>query len=344
MGLTFSVTTPERSNEIIAYLCEIFGITALPPNLSPKTQAWKYFAVHPWWPTARSYVLESEGEVAAHGGVAPVRFAAGDAVLESMVIIDWASGKLVPGAGLLLCRRCMEVQNCSLLAIGGSDDTLRLLPKVRWFVPQADMEWYARPLKPWRRFLRSARDMRDVLKFFRNVGWKSLSSLPSPGKWTCRLARAGDPVFTPAGDFVPILRTRVWIDYLSACPAAKCKLWILAQEGVPRGHALISNLGGSARVADFTLGGEQTAETAAQAFSAMIRALESDNTLLEIVAASSLALDIHAFRACGLRYRRKSAVLLADIGKTFPPNSILEIKPLLADQFYLYDPSNPFQL
>ena len=245
---------------------------------------------------------------------------------------------------MLLCRRCMEVQNSSMLAIGGSDDTLRLLPKVRWFVPQTDMEWYAKPLKPWRRFLRSARDMRDVLKFFRNAGWKFLSSLPSPGKWTCRLALADDPVFTPAGDFVPILRTRVWIDYLSACPAAKCRLWILTEECVPRGHALISNLGGSARVADFALDGEQTAETATQAFSALIRALERDDSLLEIVAASSLVQDIHAFRACGLRYRRKSAILLADIGKKFPPNSTLEIKPLLADQFYLYDPSNPFQL
>ncbi len=344
MATTFSVVSPERSNQVISFLSKVFGISELPPNLSPRAQTWKYFAPHPWWPTARSYVLETESGIASHGCVAPVRFATEDVVLDSMVIIDWASGNLVPGAGLLLYRRCMEVQKCSLLALGGSDDTLRILPQVRWFVPQVDLKWYAKPLKPWRRFLRSTRGPRDLVKFFRNLRWSLLPSLPSQGRWTCRPARADDPVFTPAGDFVPILRTRSWIDYLSGCPAANCSLWILEHKGVACGHALVANLRGSARVADFALQGLQAAEAGTQAFSALVRALEADNDLLELVAGSSLAQDATAFQACGLRYRRRSAILLADPRKTFPQHSTIEIKPMLGDSFYLYDPSNPFQL
>jgi hypothetical protein len=344
MALTFSVMSPDRSNETIAFLSEVFSIGQLPPNLAPEAQVWKYFTAHPWWPTSRSYVLETEAGIAAHGCVAPVRFIAGDSVLESMVIIDWASGKLVPGAGLLLYRRCMQVQNSSLLAIGGSSDTLRILPQVRWFAPQADLRWYARPLKPWRRFLKSRRGMRDWLKFFRNLYWSLVPSLPAPGKWSCRPARTDDPVFTPAGDFVPILRTRAWLDYLSGCPVAKCSLWILEHEDVPRGHALIANLGGSARLADFALAGRPTPEAATQAFSALVRALEAGNEILELVAGSSLAQDARAFQSCGLRYRRSTRVLLADPGKAFPPESTLEIKPMMGDSFYLHDPSNPFQL
>ena len=344
MAINFSVTSAERSEEIIRFLCQSFGITKLPPNLSAETQAWKNFVPHPWWPTARSYVLETENGIEVHGSVAPVRFAAGDAVLESMVIVDWASGHLVPGGGLLLCRRCMEAGKASMLAIGGSEDTLRLLPKVPWFAAQAELRWYARPIKPWHRFLRSPRSIRDLLKFFRNVQWKLYPALPLAGKWTCRHARDNDPVAIPSGDFIPILRTRPWIDYLSACPAAQCSLWILENEGVPRGHTLIANLHGSARVADFALEGRSTLESSTQAFSALVQTLAGQDDVIELVAASSLEQEISAFEACGLRHVRRSPVLLADLRKTFPQNVPLEIKPMLSDAFYLYNPANPFLL
>ena len=147
MAITFSPISPERSEDVIRFLSEVFDIKKLPANLYPETQNWKYFAPHPWWPTPRSFVLESGNQIAAHGCVAPIRFAVAGSILDRMVIIDWASGKLVPGAGLLIYRRCMELQKTSLLAIGGSNDTVRILPEVPWFKPQANMKWYARSLK-----------------------------------------------------------------------------------------------------------------------------------------------------------------------------------------------------
>jgi len=344
MGLTFSAISQERSAELITFLSSAFGMKDTPPNLSPEVLVWKYFAPHPWWPTGRGYFLETDNGIAAHGCMAPVRFAEGSAVLESMVVIDWASGKLVPGAGVLLCRRAMETLHSSMLAIGGSPDALSIFPQVRWFVPRAEMKWYAKSLRPWQRFLKSGRRLRDGLKFVRNTHRGFFPPLPAPGKWTCRRARRGDPVFTSAGDFIPILRTREWIDYLSGCPAARCALWILEHEGVPCGHALIANLGGSARVADFALGAKPTRDAVKAAFSALVRAVAADSDAIELVAASSLAEDIEAFEACGLQYRRCFPVLLADFTKAFPPNSALEIKPILGDAFYLYNPANPFQL
>jgi hypothetical protein len=344
MDVTFSEAPPERGHEVVEFLCAVFGIKDLPPNLLPDAQAWKYFAPHPWSSTVRSYVLETKDGIAAHGCVAPVRFASGEKVLDSMVIIDWASGSLVPGAGLLVYRRCMEVQKCSLLAIGGSSDTLRILPQVKWFAPKGDLRWYARPMKPWRRFSRSAKTLRDWAKLFRNLSWRFFPFLPSPGNWTCRPAHDHDPVFTPVGEFTPLLRTRAWIDYLTACPVAKCQLWILDQDGVARGHALTAKVEGSVRVADFALEGKSTPGAAKQAFAALMRTLGADNDVLELVAGSSLDQDIRAFEQCGLRYRGSTRVLLADPRKTFPPGSLLEIKPMVGDSFYLYDPANPLQL
>jgi hypothetical protein len=344
MPLTFSVVSQERADEVLNFLREVFGITEIPPNLSPETQVWKYFAAHPWWPTSRSYIFEGASGIASHGCIAPIRFAYGDTALESMVIIDWASSKFVPGAGLFMYRRCMEIGGSSLLAIGGSDDTLRILPQVRWFVAQVDMQWYARPMRPWRRFLRSKRGIRDLIKFSRNVQWNLFPQLPPTGEWSCRRARIDDPVFTPSGDFAPILRTRAWINYLAACPAAKCTLWILENQGQPSGHALIANLKGSARVADFALAGPRKTEEVEQAFSVLVRTLQTDDAVVELVAGSSLAQEITAFQACGLRYRRSSRVLLADPRKTFPEGAVIEIKPMLGDGFYLHNPANPFLL
>ena len=158
------------------------------------------------------------------------------------------------------------------------------------------------------------------------------------------MARPEDPVFTPEGEFVPILRTRAWIDYLGDCPAANCNLWILERDHQPRGHALVAHLEGSARIADFALEGKQDQAAITHAFSALIRTLKSLGDTLEVVAGSSLSEHVHAFEECGLRYRGSSAVRLADSRKTLPGDSRLEIIPALGDGYYLYDPSNPFLL
>jgi hypothetical protein len=97
-------------------------------------------------------------------------------------------------------------------------------------------------------------------------------------------------------------------------------------------------------VADFALGGNHDQEAMTQAFSALVRTLEAENDILEVVAGSSLAEDSRAFQACGLRYCGSTPVFLADPRKTFSQEAHLEIKPVLGDSFYLYDPSNPFRL
>ena len=344
MPAKFSVIPPQRTDEVLRFLAGVFGTTETPANFAPETLAWKFFEPHPWWPTGRSYVLETEGGIAAHGCAAPVRFVVGDAVLDSAVIFDWASGKLLPGAGLLIWRHCAQLTDGPLLAIGGTSQAQRVTSQVKWFVPKEDLRWYARPMKPWKRFLRSPRSLRDFLKLGRNIWWSRVPSLPSAKGWSCRPARPEDPVFTPAGDFVPILRTRPWIDYLAACPIANCTLWILECGGEARGHALVANLGGSARVADFALGGKQGQDAMTSAFSALLRALQSQSDILEVVAGSSLDEDTRAFTRCGLRDRASDRVLSADLHKAFPPDARLQIVPVLNDAYYLYDPANPFSL
>jgi hypothetical protein len=342
MPVSFSVIPVQRSSEVLDFVHGVFGFTETPPNFAPATVEWKYFAPHPWWLTGRSYVLETDKGIAAHGCVSPVRFAGAETVLEAVKIIDWAAGRIVPGAGLLLWRRCLELQKGLLLAIGGSQQTLNILQEVKWFVPQTDLRYYVKPFHPWRRFSRSQGRLRDWLKLGRNAHWRMIPPLPAPGLWRCRPATPSDDVFNPVGNFLPILRSRTWLDYLCACPIASCTLLILERDGAPNGHALVANRAGSALIADFALGGERTPQAKGHAFAALLRFLSEQHDLLEVVAGSSIREDCRVFETCGLRFRRSAQVSVADPHHLIDGEMQLEINPMIGDAFYLYDAANPF--
>ena len=345
MSSSFATLGPRQEAEITGFLLRIFGMTAVPPDLSPPALGWKYFDPHPWWAEGRSYVLRTPGnEIAAHGCVAPVRFAPdGGGLVESMQVIDWAAGKAVPGAGLLVYRRCLEVSRGTLLAIGGSEDTRKIIPLVKWFSAREDIRQYGCPIRPWQHFMRSDKTSRQVAKLGRNLWWSRTPGRPSAGAWRARPARPGEPVFAHRGDFIPVVRTREWFDYLCRCPVAKTELVILEKDGVPAGHALLSNAEGSVRVADFVVDGEAAAQAErVPAFSAVLGYVAAQASAAELVAASSLTEVCGVFEQCGLRPRGVIPVYLADPRKQLSPHRRLETTLMIGDAFYRYDPQYPF--
>ncbi len=346
MPISLSQAEPGREAEVIEFLLQTFGSVERPASLSAAAVAWKYFETHPWWPGGRSYVLEAAGGIAAHGCISPVRFELNGGVLESMQIIDWAGSRRMPLGGLLLFQRCLDLADGSLLAVGGSADTLRILPMVKWFRRENDIGYYARPLNMWRIFRRAqgkAGRLRELAQAGRNLFWQVRPRLPNPVGWECRRASATDDVFAHAGDFLPILRTRAWFDYLLRCPVVPSQLLLLSKNGVASGHGFVSNAGGSVRVADFVVAGGATDADRAAAFSALVRYIAAEPGACEIVAASSLPEMCRTFEACGLRLRGMSPVFLADPRKEIPPGARLEITMLIGDAFYLFDPSSPFR-
>ena len=342
MSVSFSVISPDRNEEVVDFLKGVFGFAGTPDHFAPPTVAWKYFAPHPWWPTGRSHALEVNGRIVAHGCVAPVRFGTGAVVVDSMRIIDWAAARSAPGAGLLLFRRCLALERGPLLTVGGSSETRQFVSQSRWFTRKAELRTYARPLWPYARFRRSSRAVRDWARLARNAYWQLRPPLPSCGGWTCRPASPQEQVFTPVGDFLPILRTRAWLDYLSACPIGACELLILEKDGMPNGHGFVSHLSGSARVADFALAGHPAMADRINAFAALIHYVKDQRRSVELVTASSLDDNCLAFEACGLHFRRSSPVAAADPLKMLAREIPLETNLMLGDAFYLHDPGHPF--
>jgi hypothetical protein len=297
--------------------------------------AWKSFEDHPWWRGSRCCLLRAPDGIAAHGCVSPVRFERQGRTVESMQVIDWAAGRLVPAAGLLLFRRCLELGQGTMLAIGGSDDARSVIARVRWFARRNDLCRYARPLRPWRHLAVSANGARSLARLGRNLYWRTMPGLPDAARWSCRKARPGEEVFTHNGDFVPLSRSRAWFDYLLRCPAVRAELLILEEAGAARGHAFLANVRGSVRVADFVVAGPATQTGRVAAFAALVRHLAARQECAEVVAASSLNEMGQVFAACGLRPRGSSPVYLADPRKLLPADAPIEITLAIGDAFYL---------
>jgi hypothetical protein len=340
--VSFGPTSPENASAVHEFLAGIFQLAPDAPGFHPATAAWKYFDAHPWWPEARSYTLQTPAGIAAHGCVSPVRFDCRGQTVDSMQIVDWAAGRQIPAAGLLLYRRCLERSKGSLLAIGGSADARTILPKVAWFARKDDLFHYARPLRPGRHLAGTARGWRSLARYGRNLYWRVMPGLPDVQRWSCRKARAGEAVFSQTGPFVPILRTRAWFDYLLRCPAARTDLVILEDSGAARGHAFFSEAGGAVQVADFVVGAPASQGEKTAAFSALLRYIAAQPESAEVVASSSLREMGEVFLACGLRPRGNSPVYLADPKKLLPRDLPIEITPLIGDAFYFRSPGYPF--
>jgi hypothetical protein len=342
MSVTFGPTAPDQTTELWQFLAGAFGLKEVPPVFNAAALQWKYFDPHPWWPEGRSYQLRTQDGIAAHGCVSPVRFAGTGTTIESMQIIDWAAGRSIPSAGLLLYRKCMETSGATLLAIGGSEDTLKIIPQVKWFKPKQDIRTYSRPLRPWRHFGLSKKNQRSVARLGRNLYWRWSPRLPDSRDWRCRPAVAGEEVFTPSGNFIPIVRTRAWLDYLGRCPLIQSELVILEKDGVPAAHALLARAYGVVMVADFAVTGAAAHQDRVSAFAALVRHSAAFPDAAEIMTGSSLDETCRVFQECGLRHRKSSAVYLADPKKQSPAEARLEITPAIGDAFYWFDPRYPF--
>jgi len=339
MAAEFLNTVPGQEAEIWRFLSDVFAMPDAPAALAPAAMKWKYFESHPWWPEGRSYILKTEQGIAAHGCMSPVRYTHNGVLVESHQVIDWGAGRLIPGAGVLVYRKSLELNGGTLLAIGGSEDAAKIIPQLKWFSRRNDLQNYALPLRPWLHFAKGPKRVRAFARLARNVSWKWSRPRVAPASWTCRGARPAEDIFSPRlGDFVPMVRTRAWFDYLLQCPVTRTELVILENAGRPAGHAFLSYAGGSARVADFVVSGDgQT-----QAFAALLRYVAAQPGTAEITAASSIEETCRVFSECGLRYRGSAKVYLADPRKLLPPEARIEVTPLVGDAFYMVDRSHPF--
>jgi hypothetical protein len=260
MSLTLRRTQPSDREAILDLFRESLQPTAGSPLLDPAVLEWKYWTPHPLWSGSRGFVMEKDGELAAHAAAWPVSLARGAAIVHGLHLIDWAARKGYPGAGVALLNRIVGETGC-VFNIGGSEDTNAILPRLG-FRNANDSHLSAKPLRPWRQaWTHQRRNLKLPLRLLRNFAWNLSGTVALPAGWEA--APVPDPGAAPppwweaaAGPGIRPLRTAEWYRYILASPAARFELFDLRRQGVSQGYFCLAHCSGQARLADYRLSGE----------------------------------------------------------------------------------------
>jgi hypothetical protein len=340
MDLEFAPTIPAWLDQVRELFKSAFPLNPQAKPLESRLVAWKYFDPHPFWPGPRSYVVRRDKEIAAHIGLAPVRFATPRSPVDSGQFLDWMANPRIAGGGVFAYWECLGVVD-AVLVVGGSEDAQRILPKMKWLRRIPELRLYARPLHVlgtiggmrWRR-------AKTPFKLARNLLWSVTPPLPSAGEWRALPLPSLTTVWTPHGDFIPIERTADWLNFHLKCPAVRFEAISLERNGRPAGHALLAYAGPQVRIADFVID-TMDEEQWTQACSALIRAVMAEPGAYEVAAGSSLPFLQRVFERCGLRYRGSMLAYVGDPNKRFSPNDLLELSLLTGDSSYLVNEQDP---
>lgn len=249
-------STPADAPRIAALLSAAFSFGPDSPAVEPRRMHWKYWQEHDGWPGSRSYVLARGDDVLAHGAIVPGTCAFGASRIRVIHVIDWAARPGVPGAGMAIMRHISSLTDV-LVAIGGSEQTLSILPRID-FRPHSVATHYARALRPRHGLLAATGLGRRALpRLIAKGAQASATARFRIGRgWTSRMVPRTEvrksplPLPKPTADLAVLERRPEFFEYVLDCPAARMSLHAVERNGEVRGYFLLSVADGQARLAD----------------------------------------------------------------------------------------------
>jgi len=332
---TFRPSSPKDAPAIVSVLAE----AGLQPDPRPEALHWKYWQERADWPGSRSYVLESADRIVAHGAVVPGTLAWERERLRIVQVIDWAALPGAVGAGRAVMRSIVRLAGASL-AVGGSADTLRILPHIGFRTIGA-VTGYVRPLRPL-----------GILEGRRTVSWRLLPRLARSALWALRAPRvdisawsvprigpqetqrlAG--VLPGAGSGAAVTeRSEALFRYMLECPIVAAELYGLERQERMHGYFLLTFAPGQARLADAWLQSGDPATWHAL-IECAVRCARRHADVAELSAWGSDPLLERCLIECGFHPRNTRPVMLSVAGGTRIPSS-LRVQMLDTDAAYLH--------
>jgi len=286
-------TTPDDLGPIRQILRRAFNAGEDAPFLDPAVMRWKYWDRRDDWDSPRAWVLERDGVITAHVGLWPMSFGA----LRGVQMIDWASSRESPGAGLAVVQK-LDAMFDFIYSIGGSEMTCRILPALGF--REWGRQWRAaRPLRPLRQIMsHQHRNWKLAARLFRNTGWSMGRSSEGAAD------EIGPGEFAGSIDRLAAPRDPGFFEYLLRCPAMKTRLCRITD-----GHFVIGVLRGQARMGGIWLrDANRDAWRAAYAIAQQTAAQMND--AIEIVAAGTEGPSADAATISGLRTVRHVPIYL----------------------------------
>lgn len=236
-------------------LRELMAEAGLDPNSEPEHLHWKYWQERADWPSPRSFVMTRGADVLAHAAIVPGVCLADGERARTIHLIDWAARPTATGAGVSLLKHLGQTAD-ALLAIGGSAQTLRLLPHLgfrRW----ADATGYVRTLHPLRIITPSANPVRTLgPRVARSMLWTMTAPSSRVRGWTVRrlaaseIAQVATVLPTSSNGLALFERNATLFKYCLSCTVSSMTFHVLERAGRVRGYFLMSYALRQARLAD----------------------------------------------------------------------------------------------
>jgi hypothetical protein len=252
---TIRVATPGDAPALRALLEEA-GMRM--PNSEPALLAWKYWKERPDWSGPRSFVATRGNEILAHAAVIPgtcLSQGEGARRVRTLHLIDWAARPGAPGAGVLLLKYLGQSTD-ALLSIGGSHQTLQLLPHLG-FHASHPATCYVRPLHPVYILTPSVHPVSRLLpRLARSMLWDLRAPSGGTDGWKVRRVESGDlsglsaVLPEPTGNLAVFERGENLFRYFLDCPIVPMELYALERDGRVRGYFLLAFALRQARLVD----------------------------------------------------------------------------------------------
>ena len=299
---------------------------------------WKAFDHRPEYPGPRSFVVRHQERIVAHGTLSPIRLRGIDSEISALCLMDWAADPSIPGVGVAIYQHLAKLADV-LVAIGGSDDALRLLPLLG-FRPKQPLRSYRLITNAWKYDLQPGR--RD---------WKTPARLVRD--WTrARKVRAGStdlraqridqfdtsaplPLPDPgvAGCIVSA-RTPAMLNYLLRCPLAEMQPWLLTRAGENAGYFVLARVDADCRIAELWINSSSAQDWLNAAEIATEMAASHPRTGAVSTTVSTPVLQ-SALEQIGYRFSGEVPVSIKDRQRRVPADQSMLLTMLENDAFYI---------
>lgn len=318
MKASLRPTVPSEEDELIAFLARAYSADLTAPFLDPALIRWKYWTERGDFSGPRSYVLEKSGRIVAHACLCPLTVRNGGCEMLGVHTIDWCSDPRAPGAGIALMHRISDLFDF-VLAIGGGDDTRRILPKAGF--RQAAGAWVAaRPLRPLKQMkFHQHVNWKLPLRLARNEWWARTPSAHIPRDWTS-VRRTPEELHVPEikdTHSTPAPRTPAFFRYIESCPTARIVSYQLLREDKPQGVFAISLAQKQARLVGAWLD-RSSRDALAAVYGRFQREASTFQDACEVVAMGGSENNASAATGSGLRILDRVPVFLLSKHSALP--------------------------
>ena len=250
-------TEPKDLAALAQFLIRIYKFDPSDHHADLDLLEWKYLSQQPEGEGNRSYLLEKNGQIAAHCGICPVTFHLPTAAtVSSVTMMDWAAAPSIPGIGIRLFRHLMEMAPTSFV-IGGAPPTRMIISRLG-FRLMGNVPTYSAWLRPWREFRTRPMTGRSTLRLLHGLTHPTRARTNRAGEWACvQVSQFDDSV-------LPLLtnskrkwtfcqRTLAGLNHLLLCPRPKMQGFLLKRRGDLVGYFVIGSAGWESRVLDLVV-------------------------------------------------------------------------------------------